>query len=64
MYNYIFTYHKPRSQDFFLWGDAYLNNRDQIINVGKIGHASAEDIGESEGIVPWKKIWNWRSSNC
>ena len=33
-------------------GDAYLKNRDQIINIGMIGHASTKDIGvwgEGEG---------------
>ena len=33
---------QARSQDF-LWGGAYLKNREQIINVGLIGHASRED---------------------
>ena len=32
---------QARSQDF-LWGGAYLNNRDQIINVWIIRHGSSE----------------------
>ena len=31
-------------------GRAYLKNRDQIINVGMIGHESAEDTRLSGGI--------------
>ena len=45
-------------------GGAYLKNRDQIINVGMIGHESAEDIkflGGSGGMLRRK---NLRSSNC
>ena len=36
-------------------GRAYLKNRDQIINVGMIGHESAEDTrlsGGSGGMLP------------
>ena len=36
---------------------AYLKNRDQIDNVGMIGHASSEDtwvLGESGGMLPQK----------
>ena len=45
-------------QRFFM-GDAYLKNRDQIINVGVIGHGHAEDtklLGGSGGMLPWKNF--------
>ena len=27
----------------FVWGSAYLNNWEQVVNIGVKGHASAED---------------------
>ena len=39
----------------FFIGGAYLKNRDQIINVGRIGHASSKDarlLGKSGHASP------------
>ena len=47
---------QARSQDFSRgrgwgeWGGAHLKNRDQIINVGMAGRASAEDTKVSMGL--------------
>ena len=40
-------------------GGAYLKNRDQIISVGMIGHASSKDtrvLGGSGGMLPGKNF--------